>query len=298
MKKIIFCVVLSLCSAPFLFSFTGLDVDQRLVEFSNDFNKTLPSAATEQNVYSSAWIGKVFPSSPPHFAIGFEAGVTRLNLKPLKDMASLFGISGLPSLVVYPTITANARVGGFFLPFDIGFSAMYMNLTKLDSIAEGVGLRFFDIGGDFRWAILKGEGKMPQLSIGLGYYYIGGKISYSKDDLSAKIDYATHTAFLQAQVSKTFAFFTPFIGLRGIVSKSDTDWAWRATDARIAAASDYSGLSASGSGNVSSNWFDCVMPQVFGGFGLNFGYFALNFAAAYEFRYKNWGGDISIRFQM
>ena len=280
------------------FSWSGEDVNARLGSFANAINATIPNAATEQNVYSSAWIGKLFPSAPPRLAIGVEAGVTRLDTQPLKDAARIFGVTGLPGMLAYPTLTANARIGGFFLPFDIGFSAMYLNLNKLESIADGLGFRFFDIGGDFRWAVLKGEGPQPQLSVGAGYYYTSGDVSYSKEGLYTKMEYATHTAFVQAQVSKTFIFFTPYLGFRGIFSKSEAKWNWQVSAERILAASNYSSYAYGGAGRKESDWFKNFMPQVYGGFGLNFGFFALNFSAAYEFVNKIWGGNLSIRFQM
>ena len=295
MKKIVFALCVSLM-AGLSFSYTGADVNSKLGDFANEINVTLPNAATQQNVYSSAWIGKVFPSTPPHFALGIEAGVTKFNLKPLKDMAKIFGVSGLPDLMVYPTITANARVGGFFLPFDIGFSAMYLNLSKLDSFAEGLGIKFFNIGGDIRYAILKGEGAAPQLSLGFGYYYIGGSVSYGESGLKANLDYASHTMFGQVQLSKTFMFFTPYLGFRGIFSKSATDWSWSVSAAKVSP--DYVDTTFGGSGKNSNSFGEKFMPQIYGGFGLNFGAFALNFGAAYEFVNKIWGGDFSIRFQM
>lgn len=290
---------LALCAPFFSFDFyNGNEVNLRLSEFANGINETLPVAATQQNVYSSAWIGKVFPSAPPHFAIGVEAGVTKLDMEPLKQMAQMFSVTGLPSLMVFPTLTANARVGGLFLPFDVGFSAMGMDLSKLDSIADGLGIQFFNIGGDVRWALLKGDGPLPQISLGAGYYYMGGKVSYNKDGLYARLNYGTHTAFAQAQISKTLLFFTPYVGFRAITCKSSSDWQWFVTPQRIAQSAYYSGNVFAGQGNDSLKWFDKVMTQVYGGFGLNFGFFALNFCASYEFRYQLWGGDFSIRFQM
>ncbi len=298
MKKIIFASFLLFATLFYSFSYTGADVNSKLSDFANDLNVTLPNAATQQNVYSSAWIGKLFPSAPPHFAVGFEAGVTKLNLKPLKEMTEIFGISGLPSLMVYPTITVNGRIGGFVLPFDIGFSGMYMDLSNLNSLADGLGIKMFNIGGDFRYALLKGEGVLPQVSLGVGYYYIGGRVSYSKDDLSAKIDYSAHTFFLQAQISKTLLFFTPFAGVRGIFSSCDSDWTWNVSAARIANISNYTDLSTGGGGKNSTNFFGQIIPQIYGGFGMSLGFFSLNLSGALDLRNIIWAADLSLRFQM
>ena len=298
MKNLFIAAVFFFCAAFSAYAFDGNDVNQKLGDFSSTLNAIVANAATEQNVYSSAWIGKVFPSAPPHFAAGVEAGVTKFDMSPLKDVANIFSVTGLPSLLVFPTITANARVGGLFLPFDIGVSAMYLDLSKLDSIADGLGFQFFDIGGDIRWAILKGTGPLPQISLGAGYYYTSGRVSYEKEGLVSKVDYACHTAFLQAQISKTFLFITPYLGIRGIVYKSESTWNWFVTPAQIVQSIWYNDTACYGTGSATADWFGNVLPQIYGGVGLNLAFFALNFSAAYEFKNNIWGGNLSIRFQM
>lgn len=298
MKRFILSFVFAFAVAPLCFSYTGADVNDRLGAFADEVNVVLPNAATQQNVYSQAWIGKLFPSAPPHFAVGVEAGVTKFNFTPLKEMAQIFGNSGLPSDMVFPTITANARIGGFALPFDIGFSAMYLDIHNMNSLAEGLGIKFFDIGGDIRYAILKGEGVMPQLSIGFGWYFLGGNFSYDKDGVAAKISYETQTMFLQVQLSKTFLFFTPCIGFRGVFSISQTDWAWSVSPTKMASAPLYFDTNICGGGKKSVPFFNSFMPQIYGGFGMNFVFFALNLSASYEFTHRIWAADLSLRFQM
>lgn len=299
MKKIAFAIfVLAFSAAAFARDYTAADVNRCLKDFSSGINKTLPNAATQQNVYSQAWIGKLFPSTPPHFAVGIETGVTKLDMSSLGTMADIFKVGGLPKTFVYPTITANARIGGFVLPFDIGFSCMYMNFSNLKTVSDGFGIRFFNVGGDVRYALLKGEGAWPQLSLGVGYYYIGGKVSFDKDGVSAGIDYATHTMFGQIQVSKTFVFVTPFVGFRGIFSKSNADWSWSVTDARIASAASYIGTETSGKGSANSSFADSFIPQIYGGLGLKISFFAINLSGSYDFKNSIWGGDLSLRFQM
>lgn len=299
MKKILAALIVVVCSAAvFAKTFSGDDVNNCLNDFSRDLNKSLPNAASQQNVYAQAWIGKVFPSAPPHLAVGIEASATKLDLSALGNFAEIFKVNGIPKTFVYPMLTANARVGGFVLPFDIGFSCMYMNFSNLKAAAEGFGIKFFNIGGDVRYALLKGEGAWPQLSLGFGYYFINGKVSLDKDGVKAGVDYSSHTMFGQVQLSKTFLFFTPYVGFRGIFSKNSTDWAWSATDKRISDAASYVGAAASGKGNASSNWGDNFIPQIYGGFGLKISFLAINIAGAYDFKNSIWNGNFSLRFQM
>ena len=291
---------LSLFAAGALFSTFaqehGFDeVDLCLDGFASSLEKTLPNAAVQQNVYADAWIGKFFPSAPPHFGFGAEFGVAKFDLSPLKDVAGIFGISAIPKTFIFPTFTANARLGGVILPFDLGLSFMYIDLSKL-RLVDGIGVNYFNVGGDFRWAIFKGEGAFPKLSVGGGFYYTKGGFSFEKDGFDTSLDYSVKTAFFSAQISKKFIFFTPYAGFRGIFSDSDIKWNWKVTS-ELAGDSNYTGALAV-SGKKSSGFFGSFMPQVFGGFGLDISMMALNFGASWDFKNSIWAADVSVRFQL
>ncbi|MDE6719632.1 MAG: hypothetical protein K2J68_07245 [Treponemataceae bacterium] len=291
---------LSLFAAIALFSAFAQDRAFDEVSFGMDgfalsLEKTLPNAAVQQNVYADAWIGKFFPSAPPHFGIGAEFGVTKFDLSPLKGVANIFGISAIPKTFIFPTFTANARIGGLILPFDVGLSFMYIDLSKLRLI-DGIGVNYFNVGGDFRWAIFKGEGAFPKLSVGGGFYLTKGGFSFEKDGFDTSLDYCVKTVFFSAQISKKFIFFTPYAGFRGIFSDSDIKWNWQVTS-ELASASKYNGT-LSASGTKSSGFFDSFIPQVFGGFGLDISMMALNFGASWDFKNSIWAADVSIRFQL
>lgn len=291
---------LSLFAAVTLFSAFAQDrafdkVSSGMDGFALSLERTLPNAAVQQNVYADAWIGKFFPSAPPHFGIGAEFGVAKFDLSPLKDVADIFGISAVPKTFIFPTFTANARIGGLILPFDVGLSFMYIDLSKLRLI-DGIGVNYFNVGGDFRWAIFKGEGAFPKLSVGGGFYLTKGGFSFEKDGFDTSLDYCVKTAFLSAQISKKFIFFTPYAGFRGIFSDSDIKWNWQVTS-ELASASKYNGARAA-SGTKSSGFFDSFIPQVFGGFGLDISMMAINFGASWDFKNSIWAADVSIRFQL
>lgn len=291
---------LSLFAAATLFSafaqvHTFDKVSSGMDGFALSLEKTLPNAAVQQNVYADAWIGKFFPSAPPHFGFGAEFGVAKFDLSPLKGVADIFGISSVPKTFIFPTFTANARIGGLILPFDVGLSFMYIDLSKL-RIVDGIGIKYFNVGGDFRWAILKGEGAFPKLSVGGGFYLTKGGFSFEKDDFNTSLDYCVKTAFFSAQISKKFIFFTPYAGFRGIFSDSDIKWNWQVSS-ELASASKYNGVLAA-SGKQSSGFFDSFVPQVFGGFGLDISMMALNFGASWDFKNSIWAADVSVRFQL
>ena len=47
-------------------------VSEGLEDFSIQLFDVIPNVALQQGVWPEAWIGKVFPSVPPHFGIGFS----------------------------------------------------------------------------------------------------------------------------------------------------------------------------------------------------------------------------------
>lgn len=273
------------------------DVRSGIKGFAESLGNTLPNAALQQNVYADAWIGNFFPSAPPHFGVGAEFGVTKIDLSSLQKVTDIFGISGLNRTFILPTFTANARIGGLILPFDVGLSFMYIDLSKLRLI-DGIGVKYFNVGGDLRWAILKGEGSFPKLSVGAGFYYTKGDFSFEKSDLDTSLDYTTKTAFFSAQISKKFVIFTPYAGFRGIFSNSDIKWNW-SVDSELAGKSEYKDKDKlSASGNHSTKFLGSFVPQVFGGFGLDISMMSLTFGASWDFRNSIWAADISIRFQL
>ncbi len=271
------------------------EVSSGMNGFALSLDKTLPNAVVQQNVYADAWIGKFFPSAPPHFGFGAEFGVAKFDLSPLKGVADIFGISAVPKTFVFPTFTANARIGGLILPFDVGLSFMYIDLSKL-RLVDGIGIKYFNIGGDVRWAIFKGESAFPKLSVGGGFYLTKGDFSFEKDGFNTSLDYCVKTAFVSAQISKKFIFFTPYAGFRGIFSDSDIKWNWQVSPERAGAA-NYTSVRAA-SGKQSSGFLDSFIPQVFGGFGLDISMMALNFGASWDFKNSIWSADVSVRFQL
>lgn len=47
--------------------------------FAENILVAAPQAATQQNVWADAYIGKLFPSLPPHFGVGISLGGTKMD---------------------------------------------------------------------------------------------------------------------------------------------------------------------------------------------------------------------------
>ena len=104
------------------FSAAAVDsISDGLDDFSKELGFSIPQAAVQQNVYAEAFIGKIFPAVPPHFAVGIDAGLTHLNTSGLAKAADKLRISGVKDDLYLPVFNADIRIGGVIFPFDVGF---------------------------------------------------------------------------------------------------------------------------------------------------------------------------------
>lgn len=252
-------------------------INPGLGDFAEQLAISIPQAATQQNVWADAYIGKSFPSVPPHFGGGVNMALTHIDTSGLAEAASALGIDNIEDSYYFPCFTADLRVGGVLLPFDVDIAVMKTGTIDTSVFGSDLSVDFFTIGADVRYALLEGGLIFPKLSVGAGYFYNQGTFGASSDNGSATIDYKVHTLYGQVQVSKSFLLFTPFLGLRGLVSKYDNtyDWEYKGSYAsQIEAAASLLGktVETKGSGSYKSDAFDFggIQPQVFAGVGVNF----------------------------
>lgn len=283
-------------------------------DFATELGIAVPQAAVQQNVYAEAFIGKVFPSVPPHFAVGIDAGFTHLNTEGLAQAANALGIKGVNDDLYFPVLNADLRVGGVFLPFDVGISFMTLDVSKLNSMDSDANFtaEFFTLALDARYAIIEDGLITPAVSVGVGYSINKGTFGASNDDAEATVDYDVQTLYGQVQVSKTLNIpvvkigFTPFVGLRGVLSKYSNDWSWKykgAFASQIESVSGVTGVKTYGDGTASNDGFSEVLPQLYGGLGFNFMFAQLTASVCADLRHigtdsKLWSGAVSLRFKL
>ncbi|MCR5605253.1 MAG: hypothetical protein K6F69_00355 [Treponema sp.] len=268
-------------------------------DFADSITMAAPQTATQQNVWSDAYIGSLFPGLK--FGFGATVGVTQLDISGLatavegikssyNEYSSAFGGDRLsfklPDSFVFPTVTLDARIGGVVLPFDVGFCAMMTSPSlaglsfddKEDVLEAGnisfsldnadVDFSYITLGLDIRYALIEENLLLPGLSVGAGYIYSKGAFNASatSDNASsnASMVFSTNVAYLQAQVSKSFLVATVFGGGRAVFSDTETAWAWdlNASYESITMTSGDSGDTSSGFGNF--------QPQIYAGASLNF----------------------------
>ncbi|MCR4821570.1 MAG: hypothetical protein K5873_01705 [Treponema sp.] len=279
-----------------------------LDDFAGELGFSVPQAAVQQNVYAEAFIGKLFPSIKPHFAFGINAGLTHLNTSGLSSAAGKLGISGVSDSFYFPVFNADIRVGGFILPFDLGFSFMTLDVSKLNSMDIDFTAEFLTFAVDARYAIIEDGLLKPGLSVGLGYSLNKGSFGAANDNAEADVDYDVHTLYAQVQLSKNLNIpvanigFTPFIGLRGLISNYKNDWNWK-FKGDYATAINAASLASSGSGSASSDGFGGFQPQIYGGLGFNFVVVQFTASICADLRHIGgdsnlWSGAMSLRFKL
>ncbi len=280
-----------------------------LDDFAKQLSISVPQAATQQNVWADAYIGKLFPSVVPHFGGGLNMGLTHINTSGLKKAIESLGLSDIDikNDYYFPVFTADLRVGGVLLPFDAGIAVMKTGKLSTSKFGADLDVDLLTIGADVRYAMFEGGLVMPKLSIGAGYFYNQGTFGVDSDYAKATVDYKVHTMYAQAQLSKKFLFVTPFIGLRGLVSKSNNEWNWeykstyatQIANAATLASIPVPKLKDNGAYTTSNFDFNAIQPQVFAGVGVNF--LIIDFTLSITADLRNikddglWSGAASLR---
>lgn len=281
-----------------------------LNDFSDVLADVIPNSQIQQNVWANAWIGNILPV--PNFGFGINSGFTKLDLSPIVSVAEALGMSdgdGIPNTLVWPTITADFRVGGFLLPFDVGFTAMSLDSNMVKPIGKAIdpaNFDFFMVGGDVRYAILEGGILRPKLSVGLGAYYSKGNFGVEQDGSSAELDFETTSIVLSTQASIKLLCFVPFVGGRVMFSESSVDWKVHANWASIlnsdsqelANAIKYGFLPSNFSDGVSTSFDEHVRPVLYGGFAIDMSVVDLTFSGSYDIRSQIPSGAVSLRLAM
>ena len=302
------------------------ELQKTVSSFSEELAKSLPFNSSLGLNWSDAYIGKLFPSLPPHFGVGASIGLTTMEMPVLKAMANLFDYK-LPfdiGKMILPAYAGEARIGGLFLPFDIGFKFGY--LPSLGLWGKDIKMNYLLVGGDLRYALL--DKKIPpKISLGVGINYlkggVGGKtggdtvFDYGSDSITVKspdvnLDWKTVSLDFKLQVSKTLLIFTPYLGVGLGYAWSSAGYSVSAdiegssgnplTAMEKAAIKDY--LKGLGLDDVSENGISSTIDngafsfRAFGGLSINLMVFRLDFTALYSFRDRNFGGSFGFRFQL
>jgi hypothetical protein len=218
--------------------------------------------------------------------------------------------------------TVEGRLGGFILPFDIGLKFGYLPIES-----KKIDIDYLLVGGDVRFAVLKGNVILPKISVGMGYNFMKGGLTKTIGNarsfgfemggisqilnLSApEVGFLWETSCLdfKAQISKSFIVITPYlgIGLNHAWSKAGYDVSAKLTDGsgNPLDVDAKNAIKALGITNIDDNGFSSIIEdngwsgRLFGGFSVNLTVIKLDLTAMYNFADSNYGATFGVRFQL
>jgi len=300
------------------------DLQDGAESMSQALSAALPFNSTLGLNWSDAYIGQLL-GVPPHFGVGVSAGATTVKADKMKTLLDTLGVDtgAFPAVVPLPAAMAEARIGGFLLPFDIGIKGGYIppELGKtIKDATGGLNLDYLAAGADIRFALLKGGLLLPRVSLGVGVNYMKGGLgttvgqdqsfTYSNYTITATkpelgLSWETTTIDLKAQISKGFLIFTPYAGLgasygmskAGYYVKSDiTGDIENLKNALTDAGITPPDISATGISSYFANnkW----AFRAFGGLSLNILVLRVDLTGLYNLSDNSYGGSVGVRFQL
>ena len=228
-------------------------------------NDLITENASCLNVYADSYIGKVYPSYPPHWGVSFTTCASFFDTTEFNSLVQTF-IAGLkeshevsvscpdiPTYIPLPTFALATRIGGIVLPFDIGLFGLSTFKVIDDWNIQNINfdVELLSLGVDIRYCIVN-SAKWPKISVGAGYSFtrgaengslicetsgvtcdveIEGEVQTlidgtSKAMCSTDITNYTNTWFLQVQTSKKFKCFIPFGGYRVVTNYYSGKYNW------------------------------------------------------------------------
>lgn len=235
MRKIITLTFLVIMSMGTIYAQTDIaELQTTFNGFTDSMSSVLPLNAAVGLNWSDAYIGRL-----PHFGLGVTGGAAFIPSDEIRPLLSDMGYdlpSELDSLgVPLPAAMIEGRLGGFKLPFDLGFKVGFIpeeGQAAIASAAEDLSVDYLMFGADVRYAIVKGNLLLPTVSVGAGFTYLKGGIStpigdtqnYEYNDGSTThyvritdpdlgLTWESKSIDLKLQVSKKILILTPYAGL-------------------------------------------------------------------------------------
>lgn len=291
MKKNFFIYLALIFASMVLFAAEPHD---SLEKFTENTSALAQESTLALNTTASSFIGTVFPSIPPHFQFGLSFSGTIMEtehltkaVKAIKDSDTTGTAAKLPDLVplfVLPSYAVNLRLGGFYLPFDIGVSASFSvppGGADFNLHDASVYARVINTGADLRYGILHDKKNLPDVSLGVGFAYNNHEYKFGATEnnksTSIKINLNTNILYGQMQISKRFAFLLPYVGARAFFANTNNRYSYSIKDnSEISKTADtpYS--------------FETVQPQIYFGTGFMLPSSQITLNGSYNFLRSLW----------
>jgi hypothetical protein len=208
------------------------DFEDAFSSFAKDMAGSLAVNSTLGSNWSDAYVG-----SFPHMGLGVTVGATFVGpdvTKKLFESMEADVPSGVDSVgIPIPAIVGTFKIGLPVIPLDLGIKLGFLPSSVAKSLMDSSDseIDYMNYGVQLRYVLVKQKkGLTPNVSVGLAYNHIDGKISVPSglDDqtfniegtpyyIEAKkpvvtLDWKSNTIDLTAQVSKKFFVLIPYLG--------------------------------------------------------------------------------------
>jgi len=334
MKRLLVVFALILLVAMGVSAQTLEEFEDSFELFAADVSSSLPITAAMTGLsWSPAHIGQF-----PHFGVGLSFGAMLVPYDSIKPVVDALGVSVPSELETYgvpfPALAADARLGGFGIPFDVGFKFGMIPEQAKNYLSEDVTTDYFLIGGDVRFRVVEGRAFIPTVSLGAGYTFLRGTVGITDVGPSEVIDitapmaaagyttgtheltidspdlafnWDTHTISAKAQASWNLFILTPHLGvgtaygisnagggLYGTVSYSGTEDL--ATAQAVLETYGYPVPTSSSVevGSAANGW----SLWAYGGTAINIFFIKVDLSAMYDFLGGTYGGAVNVRLQL
>jgi len=303
------------------------DFETAFQDFAGDMAATLAVNSTIGSNWSDAYIGGF-----PHFGAGLAVGAAFVNAdsaKTIFDALDLTLPAELESLgVPIPAAVATAKIGIPFLPIDVGVKAGYIPASVGEAInaSSGMSVDYTNIGIQVRYAVIKQNVILPNISIGASYNYQKGSLKAPSgigpqtftiatnegdteiyvSDPEVSLGWSSNVFDVTLQASKKFLFIIPYLGAGYTFGSSKVDGGIAST-VGTNYSTDITGLNAwsaaNGGPTISDQGFtytvDATKPvfRVYGGLSLRI-LVDLDLQAMYVPATKSLGASATLRFQL
>jgi Family of unknown function (DUF6588) len=331
MKKIFILMIILVVGFSGVFAQVNItDMQTSFSAFSTDVAQSLPFASTIGLNWSDATV-----RSFPHFGVGLTVGAVLIPKDAFVALSTDMGFS-LPSEITsseygipLPVYTLDGRIGGLFLPFDIGVKIGYLPPDALTGMPMSADYTL--AGFDIRMPILKQNVLLPSIALSVGYNYLnaGVEAPLSGAGLAGGVDltsmglgvlsFPTPSARFQMesnvidaklQISKSLLIITPYLGVGyaygwskaggGISGTVNYDGS-PITPAQITAieeafaAAGYDAPTVSADGFVVSKASTGGSFRAFGGLSVNLFILKLDLNAMYNVNTESLGASANVR---
>ncbi len=177
MKKIALTALALALAASFAPAQSLSDFKSAFESFAGDMASSLALDASIGSNWSDAYVGGF-----PRFGVGFATGAAATGKGSAGPIFAALGQavpSGLDGIgVPIPAAALTFKIGLPFLPADIGLTGGYIPPSvgsKLEGLT-GVAIDYMNIGAQLRFALLKENLVLPDLSVGIGASYQQGGV--------------------------------------------------------------------------------------------------------------------------